>query len=151
MKLKSVLSVIVTASIFSACTFNYSENGKSINYEQDSDELQLAKKSLMFIEQQEKDSLIYLMDEKVQEATSQKSWDYLFENGKRLLDNNKFPNDSIITVAYIQKKSITGKEIYKEFTFPFENNMESNTSEFFTILVKDNKIYNLFVHKRTYN
>ena len=151
MKLKSILSVIVTALIFSACTFNYSESGKSINYEQDSDELQLAKKSLMFIEQQEKDSLIYLMDEKVQEATSQKSWDYLFENGKRLLDNNKFPNDSIITVAYIQKKSITGTEIYKEFTFPFESDMESNTAEFFTILVKDNKIYKLFVHKRTYN
>ena len=151
MKLKSILSVIVTVSIFSACTFNYSESGKSINYEQDSDELQLAKKSLMFIEQQEKDSLIYLMDEKVQEATSQKSWDYLFENGKRLLDNNKLPNDSIITVAYIQKKSITGTEIYKEFTFPFESDMESNTAEFFTILVKDNKIYKLFVHKRTYN
>lgn len=151
MKLKSILIVFVSALIFSACNFNYSESGKSINFEQDSSELQLAKKSLMFIEQQEKDSLINLFNEKAKKATSQKSWDYLFENGKRLLDINKYPSDSIITVAYIKNKSITGTKVYKEFTFPFESDIESNTSEFFTILVMDNKIHKLLVHKRTYH
>ncbi len=151
MELKSILFVFVSTLIFSACNFNYSESGKFINYEQDSVELQLAKKSLMFIEQQERDSLINLFDEKAMKATNQKNWDYLFENGKRLLDNNKYPNDSIITVAYINNKSISGTKVYKEFTFPFESDIESNTSEFFTILVMGNKIHKLFVHKRTYH
>lgn len=149
MKLKRILLVFVSVLILSACNYSQSESGKAIDYKEDTAELQLAKKSLMFIQQQKLDSLINIFNEETLETISKEDLSSLLEDCKKIIDSKKYPNDSSIIVTHVKNQSITGAKVYKEFLFPFENEIESNTSEFIKIVVKDNSILGLLIRKST--
>ncbi len=131
--------------ILTGCNFNYSESGKEINIDKDGKELSLAKKSLQFIEENKTDSLKELLNDEILKKTKPEQLEWLFENGNRIIKNNEYPNDSIITVSITTRKSISGEEIYKEFNFPFINKDNPDSTMYFRITIANEKINKLML------
>lgn len=143
-------TTIVITSLFyffiiTACNYTYSEGGKTVNTEKDGAELLLAKKSLRFIEENQNDSLKELLNGDILRKTKPDQLKWLFENGKRVIQNNAYPNDSIITVSTTTKKTILGEETYKEFNFPFINKNDPDSTMYFKIAILEGEIYKLML------
>jgi len=146
MKIKvSIITSLILMIIVTGCSFNYSENGKEINIEKDGKELSLAKKSLQFIEENKTDSLKELLNDDVLKKSNPEQLEWLFENGKRIIENNEYPNDSIITVSTTTRKSISGEETFKELNFPFINKDNPDSTMYFKITIVDGEIYKLML------
>jgi hypothetical protein len=146
MKIKtSVITSLIFMIILTGCNFNYSESGKEINIEKDGKELSLAKKSLQFIEENKTDSLKELLNDEILNKTKPEQLEWLFENGNRIIENNEYPNDSIITVSTTTRKSISGEEIFKEFNFPFINKDNPDSTMYFKITIVEGEIYKLML------
>ena len=144
MKTPSISSLILLI-ILTGCNFNYSESGKQINAENDGNELLLAKRSLQFIAENKTDSLKGLLDNDILKKLRPEQLDWIFTNGKRIIGNNEYPNDSIITVSYITTKSVLKEELLKEFTFPFINKSNPDSTMYFKISISEGKIYKLML------
>ena len=144
MKIKlSIITSLILIIIVTGCNFNYSESVKEINIEKDGKELSLAKKSLRFIKENKTNSLKELLNDNVLSKSNPEQLEWLFENGKRIIENNEYPNDSIITVLTTIRKSISGKKTFKEFNFPFINNENPDSTMYFKITIVDGEIYKL--------
>ncbi len=144
MKSSSTLRLILLLFL-TGCNFNYSESGKQINAENDGNELLLAKRSLQFIAENKIDSLKMLLNDDVLKKPWSEQLEWLFTNGKRIISNNEYPNDSIITVSYKTTKSILKEELLKEFTFPFINKKKPDSTMYFKISIAEGKIYKLML------
>lgn len=142
---KSFLACLTLLTILSGCSFNYSESGKQINFEKDSKELSLAKKSLQYIAESKTDSLKKLLNEDVLRLSRHEQLEWLFNTGKRVMDNNEYPNDSIITVTYTTNNSVFGKKTIKEFSFPFINERNSDSTMYFKISIANDEISKLML------
>ena len=146
MKLKvKFFGSLILMSIISGCNINYSESGKSINIKSDSLELSLAKKSLRFIYENKIDSLNELLNKDILKKSNPEQLEWLFTNGQRVMENNKYPNDSIITINTTTRKSISGEEVFKEFNFPFINDMNPDSTMYFKITIANREIYKLML------
>ena len=144
MKIKKyVINSLIFMIIMTSCNFNYSESGKGINIEKDGKELSLAKKSLQFIKENKNDSLKELLNDEILKQTKPEQLEWLFENGNRVIKNNEYPHDSIITVSTTTKKSISGEKTFKEFNFPFINNENPDSTKYFKITIAEGEIYKM--------
>lgn len=143
-KLSLITSLFLILSM-SGCNFSYSESGREINLAKDAKELALAKKSLQFIEQGNIDSLNDLLSKDVLKKSNPEQLEWLYENGKRVIENNEYPNDSIITVSNTTRKSISGEEYFKELNFPFLNKSNPDSTMYFKITIADGEIHKLML------
>ncbi len=133
-----VLIIIASLSLFS-CSFNYSQNGlKATNYE---DELNLAKKSLRFIDENKSNSLNALFSYKANKNLNQEAMTWLMENTQKILNNYKYPIDSKITVNETKNKSLMGETIYHQFVFPFEKGESKDSTKYLKITIVDKELY----------
>jgi len=140
-----VITSLIFMLILTGCNFNYSESGKEINIEKDGKELSLAKKSLQFIEENKTDSLKELLNDEILKKIKPEQLEWLFEKGNRIIENNEYPNDSIITVSIATRKSISGEETFKEFSFPFINKENPDSTMYFKITIANGKINKLML------
>lgn len=146
MKIKlTVIASLVSVIILSGCNFNYTERGRHINFEKDSKDLSLAKRSLQYIADTKADSLKGILDEDMLKMSKTEHFEWIFENGKRVIDNNEYPDDSIITVSYTARKSIFGEKTYKEFIFPFASKDNPDSAMYFKISIANDKIFKLLL------
>lgn len=146
MKARTYVSLsLILLTILIGCNFSYSEHGKKINLEEDGKELLIAKKSLQFIQENNANSLKELFNDKILKKTKSEQFEWLFENGNRVIENNEYPNDSIITVSKITKKSTSGEEIFKEFNFPFVNTNNPDSTLHFKITIANGEINKLML------
>lgn len=146
--MKAKISIITSLFLFmilSGCNINYSESGKKLNFEEDSKDLSLAKKSLKYINESKTDSLKKMFDEDALQNYRSEELEWLFTNGKRIIDNNEYPNDSIITVSTTTRKAISGEETFKEFNFPFINKNSPDSTMYFKISIANDKILYLIL------
>jgi len=145
MKKKWLPLVGLIIVIAAGCSFSHSENRKGVEPSEDGEELLLAKKSLKFIEFSMHDSLKYVFNDEILKQSNSDQLDWLFEKGKSIMANNEYPNDSMITVSTIIKKSILGEETFKEFVFPFVNNEKPDSTMYFKITIVDSEIHRLIL------
>ena len=142
-------NLVMLASVFflflGGCSYSHSEVGKRVNFVEDKDDLLLAKKSLHFIASNEFDSLKNLFSNKILKIVSTKQMEWILKNGKKVIDNNQYPSDSVITISAITRKSIFGIETYKEFIFPFINVRNSDSTASFKIDIEHGKINKLML------
>jgi hypothetical protein len=141
----SIITSLFLLIILSGCNINYSESGKKINFEKDSKDLSLAKKSLQYIAESKPDSLKKMLSEDGLKKSRAEKLEWLFTNGKRIIDNNEYPNDSIITVSTTTRKSIFGEETFKEFNFPFINKNNPDSTMYFKVSIANDKILKLIL------
>lgn len=135
-----IITSLFLTVLLTGCNFNYSEGGKEINLEKDAKELSIAKKSLQFIEQDKTDSLRELFNPEVMQIGNPEQLEWLFEKGKRIIKDNEYPNDSMITVSTITQKSISGEETFKEFSLPFINKSNPDSTMYFKITIANGEI-----------
>jgi len=146
MKLKKhLISSIMLLIFFTGCNFNYTESGKQVNIENDGQELILAKKSLKYIGEYQTDNLKELLNDDILDKLKPKQLDWLFTNGKRIMDNNEYPNDSVITVSYTTKRTISKEETFKEFNFPFINKNIPDSTMYFKITIANGEVHKLML------
>jgi hypothetical protein len=81
----------------------------------------------------------------VVKKSNPEQFEWLFENAKRIIDNNEYPNDSIITVSTTTRKSISGETTFKELNLPFINRNNQDSTMYFKITIVDGEIYKLML------
>jgi hypothetical protein len=110
---------------------------------QDENELLIAKKALRFITENKQDSLNLLLGADVLKKTNPNQMNWLMQEGKKVIDNNVFPNDSVLTVSHITKSSFGKKELFKELKFPFYHQGDSDPIAYFKVTFANGKINTL--------
>ena len=86
-----------------------------------------------------------LLNDKVAKKSKPEQLKWLFENANRIMRNNEYPDDSIITVSITTRKSILGEETFKEFSFPFINKDNPDSTMYFKVTIANNKINKLML------
>jgi len=143
--MKNLTILLAFSFLLSSCSFTTSNSGMALNYEEDAEELVIAKKAIEYIEQDNLEDLKSLLDEKLVRLLNEKTIDEIFNLGQEVIENNTYPDDSEITVSHISVKSITGTKVSKEFAIPFENETNSDKSRIFKIRFTEGKIDKLMI------
>jgi len=139
---------ITFATVFTltliGCTFSHKEN---LNTKQltgkNGTSYQLAKKALKFIQGSKVDSVKSLINSDILKSTTQDKIDCLMREGKSVLENFEYPNDSLVTKSRVTKYTASGEQIVDSYTFPFHYKLRKDSVKYFDIVIVNNEITGL--------
>lgn len=139
MIMKRGLYKIFTAFVLTlimGCTFNRKEN---LNTNQHTGKgetsYQLAKNALKYIQDNKVDSL-----KKLIKSTPKDKINFLMREGKSILDNFEYPNDSLVTKSRVTNYTASGEQIVDSYTFPFHYKLRKDSVKYFDIVIINNEI-----------
>lgn len=124
---------------------NCDNNNENLNPEYDQ-ELIIAKKALTLIADNNQDSLFQLFSPKLREMVTKEQINYIMTEGKRLISNNIYPNDSLITISQSVNFSIGGKTVFKELSMPFVHPYNDDSTKYFKITFSELEIQKLYIN-----
>lgn len=132
--------------LISSCKFSYNEPSKIDNKLNQTSSLVLAKKSLRFINENKSDSLKLLLNPKILKMVKPEQFDWLMKEGKIVIDNYEYPNDTLVIKSQQTNYSLTGKQLVEMYSFPFKHKTHKDSLKYFHITIADNEIYRLFLN-----
>lgn len=141
-----LMTIPTVCLILISCNFNYSSDAKTGDEKVSSSAMNLSKKALRLIEQNKTDSLLSLLNSKVRGMLKKDQIDWLMKEGKKVITNSIFPNDTAVLVSQSVNFSITGKKVIEMLSFPFQSKEYKDCVKYFHITVSDNEIHRLLLN-----
>jgi hypothetical protein len=144
--LKSGLLLVMIGALMTGCKFSYTEpSGKTTNLTDNSSFL-IAKKSLLFIQESKADSLKSLLNSEVLKMAKNERIDWLMREGKIIIDNYEYPNDTCVIKSQNTNYSIGGKQVIDMFSFPFQSKLYKDSVKYIHITIADSEIHRLLLN-----
>jgi len=141
-KLHLIITIAFLLIIPNGCRFSYS--GPTQTYTEDG--LNTAKKSIALVQDENLDSLIMLFNKRLQKEKFHGQFTWLIENGKPVVDNYIFPDDSRIQVSQRTNYSLRGKQVIETFSLPFQNPGNPDSTIYFHITVSNRELYSFMIN-----
>lgn len=145
--LKFGLNTVLIGLLLTSCKFSYTQPSEKTTDSGDNSSLQTAKKSLTYIQENKTDSLKGLLNSKVLKMSKPEQIDWLMREGKSVLDNCKYPNDTSILKSHKTNYSMGGTQVIEMFSFPFQSKVHKDSVKYFHITIVDNEIHRLFLNE----
>ena len=102
-----------------------------------------AKKAILFIEQNQLDSLKSMFPEKIIARATDSIWRDLMEKGQKAISESNFPSDSLVQISSTINILENKKQTFTKLSFPFTN--KKNSGMFINIITSENQLYGLDV------
>jgi hypothetical protein len=144
--LKFGLLTVLIGLLMTGCKFSYTEPSENTTDLGDNSSILIAKKSLRYIQENKTDSLKGLLNSKVLKMAKSEQIDWLMREGKLVLDNSEYPNDTSILKSQKTNYSMGGKQVIEMFSFPFQSKVHKDSVKYFHITITDNEIYRLLLN-----
>ena len=145
-KLITLLIIVVSFTIV-RCKFNYSEPTEKLNATGDTSALLISKKALRLIRENKVDSLKGLFNKRIVRMIEQDQLDWVMKNGKIVLDEYEYPNNTSILKSTTTKYTVVGKkEIIETLRFPFQHKFHKDSTMSFEITVINGEIHRLSLY-----
>jgi major membrane immunogen (membrane-anchored lipoprotein) len=140
------LFIILVGLLMTACKFSYTEPSEKSTGLSNNSSFLIAKKSLRYIQENKTDSLKGLLNSKVLKMTKLEQIDWLIREGKIVLDNYEYPNDTSVLKSQQTNYSVGGKQLIEMFSFPFHSKVHKDSVKYFHVTIADNEIYKLLLN-----
>ena len=135
------LLIILIGLLLTGCQYTYKPiPKKAINLE-DNTTFKTAKKSLKFIQDSKPDSFKSLLSRKLLNIAKSEQIDGLMREGKIIIDNSEYPNDTNVLISQNKKYSFGGEQMIETFSFPFQSNIYKDSIMYFHITILNDEIY----------
>lgn len=144
--LKFGLLTVLIGLLMTGCKFSYTEPSEKTTDLGDNSSILIAKKSLRYIQENKTDSLKGLLNSKVLKMAKPEQIDWLMREGKLVLDNYEYPNDTSVLKSQKTNYSMGGKQVIEMFSFPFQSKVHKDSVKYFHITITDNEIYRLLLN-----
>ena len=143
---KNLIFFIFFLILLLGCNFNYNGQNKNSNTNDKNDAFTIAKSALEYIRDSKLDSLRNQLEPNVLSKINPAYINWLMDEGKKVINNSVYPQDSIVIISESINYSITGKTTVKMFSFPFQSKENKDTIKYFHVTVAKNKIYRLLLN-----
>jgi hypothetical protein len=140
------LFIVLVGLLMTACKFSYTEPSEKSTGLSNNSSFLIAKKSLRYIQENKTDSLKGLLNSKVLKMTKLEQIDWLIREGKIVLDNYEYPNDTSVLKSQQTNYSVGGKQLIEMFSFPFHSKVHKDSVKYFHVTIADNEIYKLLLN-----
>lgn len=144
--LKFGLLTVLIGLLTTGCKFSYTEPSEKTTDLGNNSSILIAKKSLRYIQENKTDSLKGLLNSKVLKMAKPEQIDWLMREGKLVLNNYKYPNDTSVLKSQKTNYSMRGKQVINMFSFPFQSIVHKDSVKYFHITITDNEIYRLLLN-----
>lgn len=140
------LFIVLVGLLMTACKFSYTEPSEKSTGLSNNSSFLIAKESLRYIQENKTDSLKGLLNSKVLKMTKLEQIDWLIREGKIVLDNYEYPNDTSVLKSQQTNYSVGGKQLIEMFSFPFHSKVHKDSVKYFHVTIADNEIYKLHLN-----
>lgn len=144
---KIITKILFTIAIISlgliGCNFSYNSGGENSSESGDTYAIDLSKKALKYISENNRDSLNGLINSDVLKKAKPEQLEWLIREGQEIIKNYIYPDDTSLIISKSVNYSLTGKKVIENMSFPFQSKIYKDSLKYFHITVSDNEIYRL--------
>lgn len=140
-----LLALLINLSL-SSCNFSYSASSEDATDADHSSSVKLSKQALKYISESKPDSLTNLFNSKVKRAIKQDQFEWLMAEGKKVINEFDYPNDTSLIISTTESYSLAGKKTIAIISFPFQSRIYKDSLKYFHFTISDNEIHRLFLN-----